>query len=136
MEKKKESTSTAIPPTAIPHKRKIILIRRAVEKKPLTDNKSRAELSAFSSQDYQSETMESVYRHRYSSNTKLRVELAYWAATLVSIYLLIIILILVHNHRLIHLSNNVLMTLLGTTTLNVLGLMAIVLKGYFGDKKQ
>ena len=35
------------------------------------------------------------------------------------------------NHNYFHLSEIVLSVLLGTTTLNVLGLMYIVLKGYF-----
>lgn len=68
---------------------------------------------------------------RYSQDTQSRKKLAYWAATVVSIYLLFVLVILVLNNNIICLSDTVLSVLLGTTTLNVLGLMYIVLKGYF-----
>ncbi len=68
---------------------------------------------------------------RYKEDTESRKKLAYWAATVVSIYLLCVLTILILNHQYIYLSDTVLSVLLGTTTLNVLGLMYIVLKGYF-----
>jgi len=68
---------------------------------------------------------------RYSQDTKSRKKLSYWAATVVSIYLLLVFVILFFNAKGIYLSDTVLSVLLGTTTLNVLGLMFIVLKGYF-----
>lgn len=68
---------------------------------------------------------------RYKEDTESRKILAYWAAIVVSIYLLIVLMILILNHKYICLSDVVLSVLLGTTTLNVLGLMYIVLKGYF-----
>lgn len=68
---------------------------------------------------------------RYKEDTESRKKLAYWAATVVSVYLLFVLIILILNYNIICLSDTVLSVLLGTTTLNVLGLMYIVLKGYF-----
>lgn len=68
---------------------------------------------------------------RYQEDTRNRKKLAYWAAWVVSIYLVIVLIILVTNNHFIFLSDSVLIALLGTTTMNVLGLMYIVLKGYF-----
>jgi hypothetical protein len=70
---------------------------------------------------------------RYKANTKLRRQLAEWATAVVSVWLFLVLTILSLNDG--RLSDNVLMTLLGTTTLNVLGLMAIVLRGLF-DKDE
>jgi len=69
--------------------------------------------------------------NRYKTDTQSRTYLAYWAATVVTIYLGFVIRILFSNYRDLCLSDSVLMMLLGTTTVNVLGLMYIVLKGYF-----
>ncbi len=68
---------------------------------------------------------------RYREDTKSRKKLAYWAASVVTVYLILVFIILFINHKCILLSDSVLMMLLGTTTVNVLGLMYIVLKGYF-----
>ena len=68
---------------------------------------------------------------RYSSDTFYRRWLARWTAIVVSVWLLAVLLILLFNESHIHLAGNVLMVLLGTTTLNVLGLSYIVLRGHF-----
>lgn len=69
---------------------------------------------------------------RYQSDTKDRQWLAQWATCVVSLWLFFVLLIVTQTK---HLSDAVLMTLLGTTTLNVLGLSFIVLRGHFnGDK--
>ncbi len=77
--------------------------------------------------------------NRYHSDTKDRKWLAKWTAFVVTIWLTSVLLILVFNEDKICLSDKVLITLLGTTTLNVLGLSFIVLRGhfqaYFGHKK-
>lgn len=73
---------------------------------------------------------------RYSSDTKDRKWLAIWAVIVVSLWLLLVIIILLLNKLCsINLSDNVLIALLGTTTLNVLGLSFIVLKGHFNSSK-
>lgn len=58
--------------------------------------------------------------------------LSKWAASLVSIWLLLVFVLLLFNKSL-HLSDPVLITLLGTTTLNVIGIPAIVLRGHFSS---
>ncbi|WP_109831389.1 hypothetical protein [Reichenbachiella versicolor] len=74
---------------------------------------------------------------RYESDTKDRKWLAIWTATIVSLWLLCVILILVKNESSkLDLSDTVLVTLLGTTTLNVLGLPYIVLKGHFASSSR
>lgn len=73
--------------------------------------------------------------HRYLSDTKSRGWLAIWSASVVTLWLGLVILILRYNEAwLICLNDNVLITLLGTTTLNVLGLSFIVLRGHFDNK--
>ena len=72
---------------------------------------------------------------RYREDTESRKSLSLWARWVVSIYLNCVILILLFNFSYLHLSDAVLIALLGTTTLNVLGLMYIVLKGYFAAKR-
>jgi len=69
---------------------------------------------------------------RYESDTVDRKWLAVWTAIIVSAWLFVVLLILVLNQLVsIGLSDTVLITLLGTTTLNVLGLSFIVLRGHF-----
>jgi len=69
---------------------------------------------------------------RYRGDTRKRNVLSTWAAVLVSAWLVGVFLILIGNTATYKLSSDVLITLLATTTLNVLGLMYIVLKGLFG----
>jgi hypothetical protein len=70
---------------------------------------------------------------RFRSDTLDRKWLAVWATLIVTSWLIAVILILVNKDK-FHLSDTVLVALLATTTLNVLGLSYIVLKGHFkGD---
>lgn len=68
---------------------------------------------------------------RYDQNTKDRKWLTKWAAIVVSAWLFLVLVILALNHCLLKLSDSVLITLLTTTTFNILGLTFIVLKGLF-----
>lgn len=72
---------------------------------------------------------------RYNQDTEHRHTLSIWAAVVVSIWLVSVLLILTSNKAL-ELSDTVLSVLLGTTTLNVLGLMAIVLTDLFSRSKK
>ncbi|MDI9365050.1 MAG: hypothetical protein QM541_08875 [Flavobacterium sp.] len=72
---------------------------------------------------------------RYGSDTKDRKWLAIWTAITVSIWLLAVLSMLITNNKFLHLSDSVLISLLGTTTLNVLGLSFIVLRGHFKSTK-
>ncbi|WP_449399216.1 hypothetical protein [Chryseobacterium wanjuense] len=72
---------------------------------------------------------------RYLKDTRDRGWLAKWTACVVSIWLFLVITILYFNKNYfcLFLSDTVLVALLGTTTLNVLGLSFIVLKGHFNS---
>lgn len=68
---------------------------------------------------------------RYKSDSGHRVKLTVWTKYVVSIWLGLVILVITLNHHIFFLSDAVLIALICTTTLNVLGLAYIVLKGYF-----
>lgn len=73
---------------------------------------------------------------RYKSDTKDRKWLARWTVIIVSTWLSIVLAVLILNKIFsLGLSDAVLITLLGTTTLNVLGLSFIVLRGHFTARK-
>jgi len=74
----------------------------------------------------------SLFNDRYRSNTEHRSWLAQWTACVVSAWLVAVIVIFVFSEPL-KLSDVKISVLLGTTTLNVLGLSFIVLRGYFGN---
>ena len=69
---------------------------------------------------------------KFGSDITDRKWLAIWSAFVVSIWLILVVVILFLNKCFLDLSDAVLMTLLGTTTLNILGLSFIVLRGRFG----
>ena len=69
--------------------------------------------------------------HRYRSDTFDRQWLAVWTAIIVTLWLIAVIRLLMSNYQQFHLSDMVLSVLLGTTTLNILGLSFIVLRGHF-----
>lgn len=73
-------------------------------------------------------------RKRYEQNTLHRNFLVHWVAWVVSLWLLIVINVIIANARLkLGMESEVQITLLATTTVNVLGLAYIVLKGLFGE---
>nr|DAN54646.1 MAG TPA: hypothetical protein [Caudoviricetes sp.]DAR74232.1 MAG TPA: hypothetical protein [Caudoviricetes sp.] len=76
--------------------------------------------------------MKELEVEKFDSDIKDRKWLAKWSAFVVSIWLILVVVILFLNKCLLNLSDAVLMTLLGTTTLNILGLSFIVLRGHFG----
>ena len=71
---------------------------------------------------------------RYQEDTKHRRNLSTWAASIVSLWLISVLLILIFNESQIKLKDTTLVALLSTTTLNVLGMMFIVLRGLFDSK--
>jgi hypothetical protein len=83
--------------------------------------------------DYDSQR-KAYANERYKSDTRDRKWLAEWVVALVSIWLLFVLLILI-NKETLKLSDTVLVALLGTTTLNIIGLSAIVLRGHFKIEK-
>lgn len=73
-------------------------------------------------------------RKRYEQNTLHRNFLVHWVAWVVSLWLLIVINVIIANAKLkLGMESEVQITLLATTTVNVLGLAYIVLKGLFGE---
>lgn len=76
----------------------------------------------------------SLENQRYKDDTEHRKVLSTWAGTVVSVWLVCVLLILTNNTIRFKLSDSVLIALLGTTTLNVLGLMVIVLNDIFNKK--
>ena len=73
-------------------------------------------------------------RKRYEQNTLHRKFLMYWVVSVVSIWLLIVINVIIANAKLkLGMESEVQITLLATTTVNVLGLAYIVLKGLFEE---
>lgn len=68
---------------------------------------------------------------RFRKDTKDRSNLAYWTFWIISLWLVAVVILLAFNF----LSQTVYVTLLTTTTVNIIGLPAIVLHGYFTPKK-
>lgn len=73
-----------------------------------------------------------LYNERFKTDTQWRCRLSWWVIIVDSVWLAAILLILTFNTSYLQLSDTVLLMLLGTTTINVLGLAFIVLKGLFG----
>lgn len=75
---------------------------------------------------------------RYYYDTLLRIGLALWVVVVDTLWLYRVLDILVWNTQTFQISDSVLLMLLGTTTINVIGLAYIVLKGLFEviDKTQ
>lgn len=74
---------------------------------------------------------ESLKNERFSSDTKNHSILAYWTFVIISGWLAAVVWLLKRDF----LSDSVAITLLSTTTINVIGLPAIVLRGYFASDK-
>lgn len=68
--------------------------------------------------------------NRFASDTNDRKWLAKWTAIVVTFWLFLVLAIVCLS-SVLKLSDTVLVALLGTTTLNVLGLSFIVLRGHF-----
>ncbi|GGB84121.1 hypothetical protein GCM10007424_25170 [Flavobacterium suaedae] len=86
--------------------------------------------------EFQEKTLEEKQQEaelqRYQDDSRHRKNLVKWATILINIWLACVILILIATGMpLLELSDTVMVTLLGTTTLNVLGLMIIVLNDIF-----
>ncbi len=74
-------------------------------------------------------------RARYVQDTQFRKHLAYWVMSIVPVWLLVVLTIVFFNgFELTRLDSSVMISLLATTTVNVLGLAYIVLKGIFNQR--
>jgi hypothetical protein len=84
--------------------------------------------------DFDSRDLKAQENQRYAQDTHERRILSKWVRYVVSLWLAIVIIIIMLNNRFVGLSDTVCCVLLGTTTINILGLAFIVLRGLF-DKK-
>lgn len=108
-----------------------------------SDSKAFAEEASYATQsDQRTETKDDLQKaqiekllsevERYREDTSLRGSLAKVFTIIISLWLLAVILILVGNNcNNYKLSDNVLITLLVTSTANVIGMMLIILKNLF-----
>ena len=72
-------------------------------------------------------------RRRYQNDTRNRNILAFMTMSIIIVWMLILSFVIFGNHVWNLMSDVVLVALLGTTTATVLGLAAIVLRGYFNS---
>lgn len=83
---------------------------------------------------------ELVHLHRIVENTKARRRLEKWSLRVIAIYLFIVLTIVICNYIAvpllsgymdIHVTEPIMITILSTTTINIIGLGLIVLRGHF-----
>ena len=104
---------------------------------PNFDEKSKKEAEVFrKKKSYPQKTLEDLKGKRYLFDTNLRVYLSIWASLVVSCWLWKVGEILMNNNDKYCLSESVLNMLLGTTTLNVLGIVAIAMYDVFNGKSE
>lgn len=82
-------------------------------------------------------SMEAQELRRFTQDTRHRKLLVYWMIIVVSVWLTAVLLITIFNSCWgLNIDTKVLITLLATTTINVLGLSKIILSGLFGSSKR
>lgn len=76
--------------------------------------------------------------HRVVENTKARRRLEKWSLRVIATYLLIVLLIVILNYTnipslslFVKIPSEIMITILSTTTINIIGLGLIVLRGHF-----
>lgn len=108
------------------------------EKKRLSNLEANVEETE--SLDFDSRSMNDqalmLKNERFSRDTEDRSELAHKTFWLIVGWLSCVVVLLAFNSCFFHLSDSVLLMLLGTTTINIIGLAAIVLNGYFKHMNQ
>ncbi len=77
-------------------------------------------------------TLEKQKNYRYGQDTSHRHTLIIWVMTIIPLWLIVVLVIVTFSQ----IDSNVKIALLGTTTINVLGLPLIVLRGLFGDERE
>lgn len=87
--------------------------------------------------DIDNDSLRGQKRDRYRQNTTYRCHLTRWVMLIVPIWLSVVyLLLLLCGFGVCKLSDVVLSTLLATTTVNILGLAYIVLKGMFPQEHE
>ena len=69
------------------------------------------------------------------NNIKLRKVLAYWSFGIITAWIILVAIVLFDN-KCLELSENIIITMLVTTTANILGLPIIVLRNLFPSKEK
>lgn len=75
--------------------------------------------------------------HRMVENTKARRRLEKWSLRVIGYYLLIVLVVVIasyakiNGHYLLYIPDGIMITILSTTTVNIIGLGLIVLRGHF-----
>lgn len=82
-------------------------------------------------EDYDQHGLKWQKTKRFAEDTKHRKKLISWVKWVVSLWLIAVMTVLMLNNVWFRLEPSVLITLLTTTTVNILGLAYIVLKGLF-----
>lgn len=81
-----------------------------------------------------------IHLHRVTENTSARKRLERWAKRVIIFYLLIVLFLVVAGtnqfFKLVNISDTVMITILSTTTVNIIGLGLIVLRGHFYQKEK
>lgn len=80
--------------------------------------------------------LETAKISRFIANTNLRKQMSYWASFVVSIWLFFVGYVIIKNNEFIHLSDKVLITLITTTTINVIGIILICFRDLFNGKSE
>lgn len=85
-----------------------------------------------------SQSQELVKLHRVIENTKARKRLETWSLRVIVVYLIIVLILVVSNYlytgwfdAVMDIPENVMIAILTTTTVNIIGLGLIVLRGHF-----
>lgn len=77
--------------------------------------------------------------HRIIENTNARKRLEKWATRVIITYLLLVLILVIFNSlktfEILNISDAVVITILSTTTVNIIGLGLIVLRGHFYTKE-
>lgn len=86
--------------------------------------------------NHDKDDLEEQSKRRYEQDTKFRKHLAVWVMIIVPTWMaLVLVIVFFNGFSLTDLSDTAMVALLSTTTVNVLGLAYIVLKGIFPESK-
>lgn len=97
-------------------------------KKPQIDTSETSDLKFNPDEDNWEEQRKKIENNGLSQDILHRKKLVYWVMWVVSLWLIVVIIIIIFC---VDLSDTVKITLLTTTTINILGLPYIILKGLF-----
>lgn len=99
----------------------------------LSEGISPSEMPTVDSDRHSLTELTALTNDRFEKDTRWRCRLSWWVIAVDSLWLAAVLSILALNGGYLHLNDAVLITLLATTTANVLGLAFIVLKGLFSN---